>query len=79
MWDPSIEGGCWSLHFSRPFNNWEVDLVEQFLLTIQGKRVSTDLEERVLWKKTQDRNFSIKSLYNAVEPSNAVLLSRSII
>ncbi|RVW75587.1 hypothetical protein CK203_056440 [Vitis vinifera] len=62
-----------------PFNNWEVDLVEQLFLTIQGKMVSTDLEERVLWKKTQDRNFSIKSLYNAVEPSNAVLLSRSII
>ncbi|RVW63585.1 hypothetical protein CK203_057416 [Vitis vinifera] len=49
VWDPSIEGGCWSLHFSRPFNNWEVDLVEQLLLTIQvwkeRNRIAFDNEE----------------------------------
>ena len=28
-------------------------MVEQLLLTIQGKRVSANLEDRVLWKKTK--------------------------
>ena len=40
-------GGCWNPSFCRPFNNWEVDLVEQFLLTIQRKRVIANLEDRV--------------------------------
>ena len=48
-------------------------------MTIQGKRVSADLEDRVLWKKTKDEIFSIKSLYSAVEPGNAILVSRRII
>ena len=62
-------GGCWNPSFCRPFNNWEVDLVEQFLLTIQGKRVSANLEDRV----------SVKSLYGALQPGNAVLFPRRII
>ncbi|RVW73904.1 hypothetical protein CK203_056320 [Vitis vinifera] len=33
----SEEGG-WSPRFSRPFNDWEVEEVERFLLAIQGKR-----------------------------------------
>ena len=31
--------------------------MERSLLTIQGKRVSADLEDRVLWKKTEDEIF----------------------
>ena len=69
----------WSLSFSRAFNDWEVDLVERLLLTIQGKRVSADLEDRVLWKMTKDGIFSVKSLYSVVELGNIVLFLRSII
>ena len=34
--------------FSRSFNDWEVEVVERFLLTIQGKRLVIDMEDRVL-------------------------------
>ena len=30
--------------FSRPFNDWEVEEVERFLSTIQGKRLNADVE-----------------------------------
>ena len=43
--------------------------MEQFLLTIQEKRVSANLEDRV----------SVKSLYGALQPGNAVLFPRRII
>ena len=38
---------------------WEVEMV--FLLTIQGKRLVIDMEDKVLWKETKDEKFSIKS------------------
>ena len=41
VWDPSV------------FNDWEVVLVEWLLLTIQGKRVSAEVEDREIWKKTK--------------------------
>ena len=40
---------------------WEVEMVERFLLTIQGKRLVIDMEDKVLWKETKDEKFSIKS------------------
>ena len=54
-------------------------MVERFLLTLQGKRLVINLEDRVLWKETKDKNFSIKSLHSALEPISAVPFSRNII
>ena len=38
----------WTPCFSRPFNDWEVEEVEKFLSTIQGKRLNVDVEDRML-------------------------------
>ena len=54
-------------------------MVERFLVTLQGKRVIVDLEDKVLWKETKDGKFSVKSLYGALELRIAVLFPRSII
>ena len=53
--------------------------MEWLLLTIPGKRVSADLEDRVLWKKTKDGKFYVKSLYGALELGNIVMFPRRII
>lgn len=38
IWDSSAEGrGGWNPGFSKPFNNWEVDVVESFLEWLHGK------------------------------------------
>ncbi|RVX04101.1 hypothetical protein CK203_015494 [Vitis vinifera] len=37
----------WTPCFSRPFNDWEVEEVEKFLSTIQGKRLNADVEDRM--------------------------------
>ena len=66
VWDPLIEGGSWSPCFSRAFNDWEVVLVERLLMTIQGKRVSAEVEDRVIWKKTKNRFFSQLSLFTVL-------------
>ena len=58
-----------------------VEMVERwFLVTLQGKRVITDLEDRVLWKEeTKDGKFSVKFLYGALELRTAVSFLRSTI
>ena len=77
--DPWGEEGGWNLWFSRPFNDWEVKAVERFLLTLQGKRLVIDLEDKVLWKETKCGRFSIKSQYKALEPSSTISFSLNII
>ena len=79
VWDSMGEEGGWNPRFSKPFNDWEVEVVERFLLKIQGKGLISDLEDRVLWKKTKDGKFSVKSLYSALELRYAVPFLRSII
>ena len=48
------EEGVWNPRFSRPFNDWKVEEMERFLVTIQGRRLNHNLEDRVLWKETKD-------------------------
>ena len=40
VWSSADGGGSWSPLFSRPFNDWEVDEVDRFLLSLNGKSVS---------------------------------------
>ena len=76
IWDSSLEGGSrvWNPCFSRPFNDWEMDVVESFLVRLHEKRVCGDVEDKVLWTKTKVGKFSIKSLYNTLESGNSVSL-----
>ena len=73
------EEGGWTPRFSRPFNDWEVEVVERFLLTIQGKGLNADVEDRMMWRETKNEIFTIKSLYNSLDHSCAVPFPWSII
>ena len=36
------EGGCWNPLFSRPFNYWEMEEVDNFLLRLYRKKSATN-------------------------------------
>ncbi|RVW75232.1 hypothetical protein CK203_047171 [Vitis vinifera] len=57
----------------------EMEMVERFLFSLQGKRVVTNLEDRILWKEAKDENFSVRTLYNVTEGSRTVLFPKSVI
>ena len=78
-WDSMGEEGGWTPCFLRPFNDWEVEEVERFLSSIQGKRLDADVEDRMLWKETKNEIFTVKSLYNSLDHSCAVPFPWSII
>ena len=48
-------------------------------MTIQGKRLNSNLEDRVLWKETKDEIFSVKSLYSALDSRSVVQFPKSVI
>ena len=79
VWDVSGEDGGWNLHFSRRFNDWEMEMVERFLFSLQGKRVVVNLEDRIRWKEAKGSNFSVKSFHSAMEGSSTVPFLKSII
>ena len=76
---PLREGGSWSLYFSRPFNDCELDEVHKFFLGLNGKRVQQEVEDRVLWRETKCRKFFVKSLYKALISSPPVSFPLTII
>ena len=79
VWDASGEEGGWNPPFFRPFSDWEMETVERFLFSLQGKKVDTNMEDRVRWKEAKDGIFSVKSFYSVMEGSSIVLFPNNII
>ena len=47
VWSPGGVGDGWTPIFSRAFNDWEIEMVERFMLKIQVFRVQKDDEDKV--------------------------------
>ena len=65
VWDTSNEGG-WTPRFSRPFNDWELTEVENFLLMIQPWRVVSNREDKLVLKGGNSGFYLMKLLYEAL-------------
>ncbi|RVW85068.1 hypothetical protein CK203_037606 [Vitis vinifera] len=48
--------------FSRAINDWEIEMVERFMLKIQVFRVQREDEDKVVWTTSRSGDFSVKSL-----------------
>ena len=79
VWNVSEGGGSCSPRFTRSFNDWEVDEVENLLLWLGGKIVNMDEEDRVLRMPMKSGKFSVKSLYKALELESSVYFPIKII
>ena len=76
---PKKKGGGWTPRFSKPVNDWEMESVKRFLMKLHAKRVHSDVEDKVIWTASRKGNFSIKSLYSALEPGDPLLFPSNII
>ncbi|RVW88498.1 hypothetical protein CK203_043835 [Vitis vinifera] len=61
-------GDGWTPLFSRALNDWEIEMVERFMLKIQPFRVQREVEDKVVWTASRSGVFSVKSLYFIMEP-----------
>ena len=67
VWNPDGVGDGWTFLFSRALNDWEIEMVEQFMLKIQAFRVQREDEDKVVWTASRSGDFSVKSLYSTLE------------
>ena len=76
--DPWLVGGKgWTPCFSRSFNDWEVVCMERFLAFLQRQRVCGDVQDTLIWSMTKSGKFTVKSLYNVLEPTWVSLFQRA--
>ena len=58
VWDLFVGRGSWKPTFARTFNDWEVDMVANFLNVLQKERVSIELGI-VSWRGKMGSRFSV--------------------
>ncbi|RVW30212.1 putative ribonuclease H protein [Vitis vinifera] len=82
MWDQSSGQGNWNLNFLRDFNDWELELVGDFLQILRGHKPSWE-ENSVLWRKGRSGQFRVKEVYNLLAraddtgfPSRSIWVTR---
>ncbi|RVX00840.1 putative ribonuclease H protein [Vitis vinifera] len=73
VWNPDGVGDGWTLLFSRALNDWEIEMMEQFMLKIQAFRVQRENEDKMVWTTSRSGVFSVKSLYSTLEPGGSAL------
>ena len=67
--DQSSGQGNWNLNFLRDFNDWELDLVGDFLHILRGHKPSLE-EDSVLWTKGRSGQFKVKEAYSLLAKSD---------
>ena len=73
VWNPDGVRDGWTPLFSRALNDWEIEMVEQFMLKIQAFKVQRENEDKVVWTTSRSGDFSIKSQYSTLEPGGSSL------
>ena len=79
LWNPIGEEGGWSPHFSRSFNDWELEEVQSFLHVIQRKRVISSGEDRLLMKDVKDGRFLVKLFYLLLDLAKDLLFPSRLV
>ncbi|KAJ9678521.1 hypothetical protein PVL29_020644 [Vitis rotundifolia] len=69
MWDQNSGQGNWNLNFLRDFNDWELELVGDFLRILRGHKPSLE-EDSVLWRKGKRGQFRVKEAYSLLARSD---------
>ena len=54
-------------------------MAEQFLLSLQGRRVCKDQKDKVIWSGSKDGKFPIKVLYSTLETESTLLFPACVI
>ena len=54
--------GSWVPCFTRAINDWKLELVERFLLILQGKRLCSNVEDKEILAGKKDGKFTFRPL-----------------
>ena len=68
----------WSLHFTRHFNDWELEIVETFFSMLRESLVKRDDSNKGVWKDDKKGLFSIKSFYEVLDVGGQSSFQRTL-
>lgn len=57
----------WDFRLERPFNDWELDSLQQFLCVVGPKSLKPRNDDQNLWKYYENSIFSISSCFRLLE------------
>ncbi|KAL6327433.1 hypothetical protein AAG906_019746 [Vitis piasezkii] len=74
LWKQVIQSQIWCRGGGLvAINDWEIEMMVQFMLKIQAFRVQRENEDKMVWTTSRSGVFSVKSLYSTLEPGGPVL------
>ena len=62
----------WDVHFIRGPNDWEVDVVDDFFRFLASNLPSATNGDRLKWRLTKNRDFTIRSFYHKLHGSSSL-------
>ena len=54
VWESSGENGAWNPRFSRAFNDWELEQVQNFIGLTNNKLIILRKKDRIVWKENKN-------------------------
>ena len=67
LWEGLGSEGGWNFKFERSFNDWELEIVQCFICTVNSKRLSPLIRDWLFWKEAKDGIFTVKSSFVFLE------------
>ena len=67
LWEQRGKGGSWNIRFVKNLNDWELVVMEQFLLKLQGQTMKREKEDTVVRKGDSKGVFSMRELYSLLK------------
>ena len=67
VWDLSNFSSAWNQRFLRPFNDWEVEQVQNFVGLLNNKHIFPRKKDKSVWKGNKNGQFSMRGYYNSFE------------
>jgi hypothetical protein len=64
----------WSLNFSRPAQDWELEAISSFMDVLYQSGVKGYGSDKVWWQRAKGKGFQVKIFYKALLPSTGFLI-----
>ena len=64
LWVRQSGGGAWDPKFLRPFNDWELDAIQEFIGLTSNIKISSLEKDKLIWKGDDSSCFTVKGYFN---------------
>ena len=67
LWEATGPRGGRNFRFERHFNDWELEVVQSFLCTVNSWSIRPHLRDKLCWNEAKSGTYSVKSYFDLLE------------